>query len=240
MTQFHIKCKPSQISNNVLLAGDPNRVKRIAEEFLEKARLVNEQRGLLVYTGTFNGVKVSAATTGMGCPSAAIVVEELANLGANVFIRVGTCGAIQKHIKVGDLVVPTGAIPLNGTSKRYAKKLAPVPDFKVLSALVNTAKKLKAKYHLGLICTSDAFYKEELQDAIFWSKQKALCFEMECSIIFTISYLRGLKAGAILVANGNLLTKERVVNNNYVKKAIDMEIKIALDAIKLLSEKDEF
>ncbi|MCS4541436.1 MAG: nucleoside phosphorylase [Euryarchaeota archaeon] len=237
MSQFHIRCKLGQVSQNVLLAGDPNRVGRIAEKFLEGANLVNDHRGLLVYTGSYNGIKVSAATTGMGCPSAAIVVEELANLGAQTFIRVGTCGAIQRHIKVGDLIIPTGAIPLDGTTKRYVtENFAPAPNFDILNALVESAKKLKAKHYLGLICTSDAFYREELDDAAFWSEQNALCFEMECSIIFTITYLRKLRAGAILVSNGNLLTKERMIDNAKVRKAIDLEIKIALEAIKRLSE----
>ncbi|MDI6785750.1 MAG: nucleoside phosphorylase [bacterium] len=234
---IHLKCTSKDIASYVLLPGDPKRAKFIADNFLEKAKLVSDYRGLNSYTGKYKSITVSVVTTGMGCPSAAIVVEELIELGAKTLIRIGTCGAIQKEIPAGCLIIPTGAIPLVGIINQYDLKcFSPTPDFYVLKALVQSANELHKNYFLGLIATSDSFYSE-IKHAKYWSSKNILGFEMECAGIFTISYLRKIKAAAILAATGNLMQHEQVLDNEITKKAISDEIEVALRAIEILDSR---
>lgn len=232
---IHLKCSAKDIANYVLLPGDPKRAEFIADNFLEKARLVSDYRGLNSYTGKYKNIAVSVVTTGMGCPSAVIVVEELIKLGAKTLIRIGTCGAIQKEILTGSLIIPTGAIPLVGIIDQYDLKcFSPIPDFYVLKALVQSASDLQKELSLGLIATSDSFYSE-MKQAKYWSSKNVVGFEMECAGIFTISYLRKVKSAAILAVTGNLMQHEQVLDNEVTKKAIRDEIEVALRAIEILN-----
>lgn len=232
---IHLKCDPEDVAKYVLLPGDPGRSKLIAGKFLKGSRVINEFRGLLSYTGQYEGIDVSVVTTGMGCPSAAIVVEELIDMGARHLIRVGTCGATQEGIHPGDLIIPTGAVPLTGIISEYDLKVfTPVPNYSVLKALADAAQESAISAEMGLVATSDAFYSE-MAHAKWWAQRNILAFEMECAAIFTVAYLRKVAAGAILAVTGNLLNEEQVIENEITMTAIETECRIALKAIALLS-----
>lgn len=241
--QPHIMCGVGDVAKYVLLSGDPKRVEKIAS-FLDKARKVADYRGYVTYTGNVGGIEISACSTGVGCPSAAIVVEELARIGAQTFIRIGTTGALQPEIEAGDIVIASAAVRLDGTSKVYVPAEYPaVADFSVVSALAGAAKKLGVKVHVGKVVSTDAFYAGSYD---IWGKARALSVEMECSAIFTIAGLKGLRAGAILAVDGNLATgikkgefepgEKTGELDGRVQKAIEREIKIAIDAVKILEK----
>ena len=242
--QPHILCGVGDVASYVLLPGDPKRAEKIAS-FFDEARKVSEYRGFVTYTGKFAGIPVSVTSTGIGCPSACIVVEELAKIGAKTFIRVGTTGSIQAHINSGDIIIATAATRTDGATKAYVPTEYPaVANPEVVSALVKAAKKLGIKYQLGTVWTSDAFYAEGMDYVNLWNKAGVLSVEMECSGIFTIANLRGLKAGAILAVDGNLVKGVKKGEfepgektgelANKVQKAIDNEIRIALEVVKIL------
>jgi DeoD family purine-nucleoside phosphorylase len=232
---YHIRCRQGDVAPRVLTCGDPGRVEKIAQ-LLEGAELVNSHRGLLVYTGSHKGKRVTVATTGMGAPSAAIVNEELAILGAKVVIRVGTTGGIGRQVGLGDIVVPTEAIPLDGATKAYMKEGGkPLADPGIVEALVRELGERGAKCHVGRICTSDTFYLEEEKEAKRWVAQGALSFEMECSVTFAIGSLRGYRAGAVLVVTGRIHgSKDRVLDDETTEGSISVAISSALDAVVCL------
>jgi len=228
---YHLKCAKELVAKKALTCGDPGRVTKIAG-LLESSRLVNSHRGLLTYTGCYNGEKITVATTGMGAPSAAIVSEELAMLGVKALIRVGTTGAISPEVELGDIIVPTEAIPLDGATKAYmALGAVPKADPGVVEALEKALEKRGARFHSGVICTSDTFYLEEERDAGMWSARGVLSFEMECSVTFAVGSLRGYRAGAILVATGKIYGDNRVLDADKVSGSIDTSIESALEAI---------
>jgi uridine phosphorylase len=242
--QPHIWCGVGDVSRYVLLPGDPKRVERIAT-FWDEAQKVAEYRGYVTFTGKWQGISVTATSTGIGCPSACIAIEELAKVGAHTFIRVGTAGSLQRHIDLGDLVIATAATRTDGTTRAYAPIEYPaVANFEVMTALIKAAERLGVKYHRGPVFTSDAFYAENGEFAKRWGKLGILCVEMECSGLFTLARLRGLRAGAILAIDGNLLRgskkgefepgESRGELHPSVTEAIDNEIRIALEAIRLL------
>ena len=230
----HLKCQPTDIAPYALLPGDPGRAKMVAEKYLKSARLVNDFRGLLSYTGEYNGIPVSVITTGMGCPSACIILEEMKMLGVKTVIRIGTCGAVQKDISPGKIIIPNGAVPLCGILKTYdLSPLPPVPNYTVLRAIVDSAYALKKEYSVGIIATSDAFYREITQ-AREWEDKGVLAFEMECAGLFSLGLVRGIRVGAVLAATGNILYGEQVMETEEIAVAIENEILIALNAVKRL------
>ena len=242
---YHIKCKKGDIAKNVIVVGDPGRA-TLASKMMEDVRLVNENRGLLTYTGRYGDLEVTVATHGMGAPSAAIVTEELLMLGAQNIIRVGTTGAIQPHIDVGDVVVPSGAIPLDGATREYVPEgFCPVPDFFLTKALCEAIDRRGLRKHVGLIATFDLFYAEA-SSAELWRRRNVLSVEMECSTIFVFASTRGLHAGAILAVDGNLVKgtmkgpfkphEKKGEFDPKVKDAILLESKIALEAVKILDD----
>ena len=157
-TQYHIGLKEGDVGEHVILPGDPKRCKKIAEYF-DNAELIADKREYTTYTGYINGKKVSVTSTGIGGPSASIALEELVNIGAKTFIRVGTCGGIDTDVKGGDIVIATGAIRMEGTSKEYAPIEFPaVSDLSVTNSLVNAAKNLNYEYHTGVVHCKDSFY----------------------------------------------------------------------------------
>jgi DeoD family purine-nucleoside phosphorylase len=229
---YHLKCSKDEIAERVLTCGDPGRVSKIAG-LLEEVKLVNSNRGLLVYTGQYKGEAVTAATTGMGAPSAAIVSEELAMLGAKALIRVGTTGAIASSVNLGDIIVPTEAIPLDGATQAYMR-IGGVPkaDPRIVQALRERLGKSGARFHMGKICTSDTFYLEEEKDAKSWAAKGVLSFEMECSVTFAIGSLRGYKAGAVLAATGKIYgADDRVLEISKTQESIELCIASALDVV---------
>lgn len=234
--QYHVHVKPGDVGRYVLLPGDPDRVLRIAR-YLEKPREIAFHREHRTWTGTYKGITVSATSTGMGCPSAAIAVEELANVGATHFIRVGSTGALQKGMRIGDIVISIGAMRLDGTTRYYAHEGFPaVPDYYLTRALLEAATSNKDddyKVFLGLNASSDAFYGETPELLQMLSDHRILSVEMEASAIFTIATMRGLKAGMVCAISGNLLTGEVIYDapNPGLVRGWERAIEIALEAI---------
>jgi len=242
--QPHIMCGVGDVARYVLLPGDPGRVERIAS-FLDDARRVSDHRGFLTYTGRAGGVGVSASSTGIGCPSAAIVVEELMRIGADTFIRVGTTGSLQPGIDSGDIVIATAAVRADGTSRTYVPIEYPaVASLEVTSALMRAAEEEGRDYHLGIVMSSDAFYGGNEDALRRFGEAGVLSIEMESSVIFTLAGLRGRRAGTILTVDGNIAKGtgkgefepgERSGEfDERVRGAVDDEIRIAIRAVQIL------
>ena len=219
--QYHVELGEGDVEWPVLLPGDPDRVDIIADcwdGYEEKAR----HREYRTLAGTYDGEPLAVTSTGIGSPSAAIAVEELARVGAETFVRVGSCGAIQEEASVGDLVITTAAVRQEGTSDEYVREDYPAAaDDEVVTALVTAAERLGYEYHLGVTCSTDSFYAgqsrdgfegfraagaeeriEELQEA------GVVNFEMEASAIMTLANLYGLRAGAVCTVYANRVTGE--------------------------------
>ena len=235
MTPIHVRAEPADVAPVVLLVGDPGRA-TLAAQMLHDAACYNEFRGLLGYTGTFDGTRVSVQTTGMGCPSAAIVCEELALLGARVLIRLGTCGAVQPEMRATDIVIATAACPLDGTTADYTdgEPYAPAATFRVVRALVDAADAAGVAYHTGLIATEDALYRVREAWTARWQARGVLAQEMEASAIFTVAALRGMEAGCILVASNHAGQHERLPDAD-LQPAIQAMISVGLRAAVSLS-----
>ncbi len=235
MSQFHIHAEPADIAPLVLLPGDPNRARYIAETFLENPKLYNQNRQLLGYTGTYKGMPVSVQTTGMGCPSHAIVVEEMIRLGAKTLIRVGTAGIFEPSIKPGELVIAMSAVPMEGTTRMYLNNApyAPTASYNVVSALVNSSQSQNVKSHVGLIQTEDAFYATKPEHVQDFVDRGILCVEMESSVLFLLGKLRKVEVGSILVAS-NYIGDPQVVEASIMQRGIENMAKVALEAGKAL------
>lgn len=226
----HLRAREGDVAPIVLLPGDPARARRAAER-LEGARLYNEHRGLLGFTGTYRGTAVSIQTTMMGCPSAAIVCEELISLGAKVFIRIGTCGAAARHVEPKDLVIATASCPLDGTTAQYVDgdPYAPAASFRVVRALTEAAEAAGVRHHVGLIATEDALYTVREGWTDRWAARGVLAQEMEASAIFTVAALRSVEAGCVLVAS-NRAGQHLRLPDDELQPAIDAMIGVALEA----------
>ncbi|MDF9843796.1 MULTISPECIES: nucleoside phosphorylase [unclassified Paenibacillus] len=240
--QYHIKCGVGDVGEYVLLPGDPARSDMVAK-YLEGAELVANNREHRTFTGYYKGVKVSVTSTGMGCPSAAIAMEELANIGAKVFVRIGSSAAIQEGIAIGDLLVTTGAMKNEGTSRFYVPDVFPaVPDFELNQLLIQTARELTKehdyKVHVGISATDDAFYGETQEWIEKLHKLKIQNIEMEASALFTIAHLRDLRAACICGVSGNLVTGEVIyeTTNDKLVEAWDKEIKVVLETFYRFEE----
>jgi purine-nucleoside phosphorylase len=232
---IHVKAEPGEIAPVVLLPGDPGRTERIAAR-LSGARCYTRHRGLLGFTGETAGVRISVQTTGMGAPSAAIVTEELLQLGVRVLVRVGTAGGVGESVRPGDLVIATASCPLDGTSRAYldGEAYAPSASFAVTRALVDAAAGLGLPYHAGLIATEDAFYHTEPGHAEKWSSRGVLAFEMEASALFTIAALRSALAGCILTVSNTSKALDWI-SGDSLDAAVDRMIGTALAAAPALT-----
>ncbi|MCX8169691.1 MAG: nucleoside phosphorylase [Candidatus Methanomethyliaceae archaeon] len=219
---YHIKC--SKVAERVIVCGDPMRTKKIAER-LNNSKIVNENRCLLTFTGEYKGVEITASTTGMGAPSAAIVMEELASLGVKFVIRVGTTGGV--NIDIGDIVIPTISIPLDGTTLAYSKRysLDTHADEEMIELLKKNLK--NCKLHIGPICTCDTFYLDERVEGV-------LSYDMESSIIFALGRIRGYRAAAVLTVNGKAFEGERIIENETVKNSLEKCINAALETLAFM------
>lgn len=210
MPQLHVLAEEGDFAPIVLLPGDPNRATRIATRFdggLENARLVNENRGLLGYTGTIDGVPVSVQTTGMGTPTSSIVIEELLNLGVTTFIRVGTTGGFR-HVEAGDIVVATAAAANTGVGAvlGQGEATAPAADIDVTLALVEAARASGLTTHVGPIVTSDVFYDAHPDGVVRWGRRGYISVEMESAALFLLAMReqgkgRPVRAGTILTVS---------------------------------------
>ncbi len=219
--QYHIELRRGDIEGPVLLPGDPDRVDIIADQW-ESVRELADHREYRTLAGEYADEPLAVTSTGIGSPSAAIAVEELARTGVETLLRVGSCGAIQPDVSVGDLVITTGAVRQEGTSEEYIREDYPaVAHEEVVTALVTAAERLGYEYHLGVTCSTDSFYAgqsrpgldgfrasganeriEELREA------GVLNFEMEASAILTLAGIYGLRAGAVCTVYANRVTGE--------------------------------
>ena len=239
--QPHILCDIGDLSENLIITGDPKRVELFAS-LLEDVEKVAENRQYVSYTGKYNDVDVSVLSTGIGTPATAIAIEEADKIGVARIIRVGTTGALQPGIKNGDLVIPIAAIRDEHTSEAYA-----TPDFpavatpRIFEKLVDGARKHKVRYHTGVIWTTDNYYTEDEWLNTYWSDRNVVSVEMECSVLFVYGYVKNIETGAILVVDGNLVegTKKGATENKdsvsdrtgIVKESLMSAAKIAFDAI---------
>lgn len=235
--QYHLRVKPGDVGKYVLLPGDPDRVLRIAKHLDDPEEIVFHREYRTV-TGTYKGITVSATSTGIGCPSAAIAVEELANVGATHFIRVGSTGALQTRIETGDIIINTATMRNDGTSRFYVEDGFPAAADHFLShALIEAASDLRGdrgfKLHVGLNASDDAFYGETPEFIEMLAEHKLLNVEMESGAIFTIAHLRDLKAAMVCGVSGNLVTAdvEYEGENTKLVQAWEDAIAIALEGI---------
>ncbi len=229
----HIKAKSGEISERVLIAGDAERVRQLAG-MLQDAKLVNENRGYITYTGLYNNHRVSVACHGIGAPSAAIVIEELHMLGAKVIIRLGTAGGLLKHMKYGDVIIASGAFfPHGNIMNQYSPDISPptVPSYELLSALVNAAKGSLSTVHVGPVYSGDAFYAEGEDYSRKLSSLGYIGAEMEAATLFALASMRGFKAGALFMVSNNIALNTPLYDASKLKKYLDNVAKIALDAL---------
>lgn len=238
--QFHIKCSPNQVARYVFCPGDQRRAKRIAEYF-EKVDLVSAERGIMVYTGTYQGIPMTSCGTGMGGPVVAICLEELANLGADTFIRVGSCGVFQEHQQPGDIIIASGTVRAGGTSLGYLPIEFPaVPTFDVLQAIVSAAEQLAIPFTVGVGIAGDAFYSQ--RDVI--SREElvqsgVVSIEMESDTLFIVGQVRGFRTGALFVSDGTSKEiKPEWGMQRYDQGEKEM-IEIALAAMTAIAAADE-
>ena len=176
--QPHLLVEEGDVHETALIPGDPGRVDRIAGH-CDDSEVVAENREYKVVNATYDGVDLTISSTGIGCPSAAIAVEELAKVGVETFIRVGTIGGLQEHVEIGDMIVATGAAKEEGTSKRYESEVYPaVPDYDVLTSLVDASEANDEEVHVGPIVSDDAFYNESDEYVADWNDAGLLAIEM--------------------------------------------------------------
>lgn len=242
--QYHIGLKPEDIGEYVILPGDPKRCAKIAQYF-DNPKLVGDRREFVTYTGYLNGVKVSVTSTGIGGPSASIAMEELVKIGAKNFIRVGTCGGMDINVKGGDIVIATGAIRMEGTSKEYAPIEFPaVANLDITNALVQAAKNLEYNFHTGVVQCKDSFYGQhnpELMPVSYelqnkwnaWLKMGCLASEMESAALFIVASFLRVKVGSVFLTVANQ-EREKQGLENPVEHDTDKAIKTAIEALKIL------
>jgi len=236
--QYHVHLKPGDVGRYVLLPGDPARCDRVAVR-LEDAVLVANHREYRTFTGTYKGVRISVTSTGIGCPSTAIAVEELANIGAECFIRIGSSAALREGIEIGDLLISTGSMKNEGTSRFYVPDCFPaVPDFELTRHLIDTARRMQpdlhAAVHTGICASDDSFYGESQEWIEKLAKLGIMNVEMESSAIFTVAMQRRLRAASVCAVSGNLVTGEVVyeTENTRLADGWEREISVVLEAIR--------
>ena len=247
--QYHLQIRPGDVGRYVILPGDPKRCEKIAKHF-EEAKLVADSREFVTYTGYLEGEKVSVTSTGIGGPSASIAMEELVQCGADTFVRVGTCGGIDLDVKGGDIVIATGAVRMEGTSREYAPIEYPaVADLEVANALVAAAKELGLTYHTGVVQCKDAFYGQHEPEKMpvgyelinkweAWKMMGCLASEMESAAMFICASKLRARAGScfLVVANQE---REKLGLANPVVHDTDMAIQVAVEAIRKLIKADQ-
>ena len=231
---IHLRGNPGDYAEACLLPGDPLRAKYIAETFFESPVQVNEERGLWGYTGTYKGAPVSVQASGMGCPTAAIVIEELTQLGVKKILRIGTCGGLQPDLKIGDLIVGMSAAPADSTALHYVgnEAHAPTSDFALLHAAVHHARELGKAVRVGPIVSSDIFYNPDSGQYQRWSDRGVLAVEMEAAVLFTLGALRKVQAGCLLLVSDIVVEGEFVrISDEDMKRAVDEMTELALHTV---------
>ena len=242
--QYHIQCKEGDVGRYCILPGDPGRCASIAKHF-DNAVLVSQNREYTVYTGTLLGEKVTVCSTGIGGPSASIAMEELHNIGADTFIRVGTCGGIDLEVQSGDVVIASGAIRFEHTSMEYAPIEYPaVANYEVLSALVEAAK----NYHVGVVQCKDSFYGQHspnkmpvsyelLQKWEAWKRLGVKASEMESAALFVVADALKCRCGSNFHVVWNQ-EREAAGLDQKMSEDTSTAILVGVEALKILIEKD--
>lgn len=246
--QYHLQLRPGDVGRYVIMPGDPKRCVKIAA-YLENAELIADNREYITYTGVLQGKRVSVTSTGIGGPSAAIAIEELVRCGADTFLRVGTCGGIDLAVRGGDIVVATGAVRMEGTSREYAPLEFPaVADLDVANALLEACRRLKLNYHKGIVQSKDSFYGQHspadmpvsyelLHKWEAWKRLGCKASEMEtAALLVAASYLR-VRCGAVFLVMGNQ-EREAMGLENPIAHDVDAAVRTAVEAIRLLIDKD--
>lgn len=246
--QYHLQIRPGDVGRYVILPGDPKRCEKIAKHF-EDAKLVADNREFVTYTGYLEGEKVSVTSTGIGGPSASIAMEELVQCCADTFVRVGTCGGIDLDVKGGDIVIATGAVRMEGTSREYAPIEYPaVADLEVANTLVAAAKELGFTYHTGVVQCKDAFYGQhepEMMPAGYelinkweaWKKLGCLASEMETAALYIVAAKLRVRVGACFLVMANQ-EREKLGLENPVVHDTDMAVQVAVEAIRKLIKEE--
>lgn len=247
--QYHIGLREGDPGKYVILPGDPKRCEKIAQYF-DKPELIADRREFTTYTGFLNGERVSVTSTGIGGPSAVIALQELVKTGADTFIRVGTCGGIDINVKGGDIVIATGAVRMEGTSREYAPIEFPaVANLDVVNSLVKSAQKLGYFYHTGIVQCKDSFYGQHNPEIMpvnyelinkweAWKKLGCLASEMESAALFTAGSFLKVKVGSVFLTVANQ-EREKLNLDNPVEHDTDKAIKTAIEALKLLIANDK-
>lgn len=248
-TMYHIGVAPGQVGRYVILPGDPKRCEKIAKYFDDPV-FVSDHREYVTYTGTLDGVPVSVTSTGIGGPSASIAVEELHMCGADTFIRVGTAGGMDLDVQSGDVVIASGAVRMEGTSKEYAPIEWPaVSDFEVEMALYQAAGNLGLRHHVGVVECKDAFYGQHKPEDLpvsyellnkwqAWLKLGCKASEMESAALFTVASYLHVRAGAVLFIMSNQERAKKGLSNE-IEHDTDKAIRTAIEAIRILIKRDQ-
>ena len=246
--QYHIGCVPGDVGRYCILPGDPGRVPAIAALF-DDAKQIAYNREFNVWTGTLLGEKVTACSTGIGGPSAAIAMEELHKCGADTFLRTGTCGGIALEVQSGDVVVATGAVRYEHTSREYAPIEFPaVADFQVTGALVQAARSLGFPLHTGVVQCKDSFYGQHSPEASpvyyelqqkweSWKRLGVLASEMESAALFVAAAALGCRCGSCFHVVWNQ-EREAAGLDQRMSEDTSSSVKVAVEALKLLIEAD--
>lgn len=247
--QYHIQVEQGEVGRYVILPGDPKRCEKIAKYF-DDAKLVADSREYVTYTGFLDGVKVSVTSTGIGGPSASIAMEELYRCGADTFVRIGTCGGMQLDVKSGDLVIATGAIRMEGTSREYAPIEFPaVADLQVTNALVSAAKAQKETFHTGVVQCKDAFYGQhepEVKPVSYellnkweaWKRMGCLASEMESAALFIVGSALKVRVGSVFLVMANQERAKEGLENPVVHDT-DSAVRVAVEAVRKLIREDQ-
>lgn len=246
--QYHIGVRNGDVGKYVIMPGDPKRCEKIAKHF-ENAKRIADSREYVTYTGYLDGVKVSVTSTGIGGPSAAIAMEELVKAGADTFIRVGTCGGMQTEVKSGDIVIASGAIRMEGTSREYAPIEFPaVANIEITNALLAAAKEKKLPYHVGVVQCKDSFYGQHspetkpvgyelLSKWDAWLKLGCLASEMESAALFVVASSLRVRVGSVFLVVANQ-EREKAGLENPVVHDTESAIVTAVEAIRKLIKQD--
>lgn len=221
MKQPHILCEPKDISEYVILPGDPNRVLRVAK-YLDNYKEIAYNREFRTITGKYKGVPITVTSTGIGGPSAGIALEELIACGAKYFIRIGSGGAIQANIELGELIIASGAVREDGTTGMYIDKSYPaVADLELTYKILETCRELDYSHYLGLVRSHDSFYIPEEEEIMeYWNKKSILSSDMETSTLFVLGQIKRVKVASILNTVVEYKSDLKKGINNYVGESI--------------------
>jgi purine-nucleoside phosphorylase len=231
---IHLRAEPGDYADGCLLPGDPLRAKYIAETFFDDPVQVNAERGMLGYTGTFRGKRVSVQASGMGCPSAGIVIEELCQLGVKKILRVGTCGGLQPNMEMGELIVAISATPADATPLHLIgnEPHAPTADWDLVHSAVHHAKEQGKKVRVGGVVSSDVFYNPDEAQYQRWSDRGILAVEMEAAMLFTLGALRKIQTGCLLTVSDVVFMGEfKRITDEELQRAVDQMTELALETV---------